>query len=245
MRFCFVTDLHIDQPGIFPLSLDTRDQFLKVLDHVKAQNYDFIILGGDLCNKVGDEAIYRWIGAQMADIQVPVFAISGNHDDSILLAHSFGLSPDVHENELFYSRHIQGLEFIFLDTSLGRMAGQQWAWLEEKIERYGGQNLWIAMHHPPILAGSAHMEPKYQFEQMATFKALTLKYNHLNFNVFCGHYHLERTIVSDHLTVYISPSTFVQIDPNYLEFKPYMPYFGYREVILDDDGKVVTNVVYI
>ncbi|MFN8339137.1 MAG: metallophosphoesterase [Saprospiraceae bacterium] len=245
MRCCFVTDLHIDQPGIFPLGLDTQDQFLKVLDHIKGQNYDVIILGGDLCNKTGDEAIYQWISAQIADIQVPVFAISGNHDTSTLLADSFGLSQYMNAGELFYTKIIEGIEFIFLDTSAGKMSDQQWALLAQKIDSCDGRNLFVMMHHPPIIAGSAHMEPKYQFEQMDRFKSLTLKYSHKQFHVFCGHYHLERTIVSDNVTVYISPSTFVQIDPNYMEFRPFMPYFGYREVILDDDGKIMTNVMYM
>ncbi|MFN8339140.1 MAG: hypothetical protein U0T36_08970 [Saprospiraceae bacterium] len=45
--------------------------------------------------------------------------------------------------------------------------------------------------------------------------------------------------------VYISPTTFVQIYPNHLEFRPYMPNFGYREVIVDDNCKVLTNVRYL
>ncbi len=243
MKIFQFTDLHIDRPDVFPLGINTRQNFLRLLDHIKKCEFDALIISGDLCHQVGSAEIYDWIFEQLSSLQVPVFVISGNHDDSQLLAEAGNISRHLCNHELFFKwTHPDG-EILFLDTSLSLMSSVQWQWLEEQVKQ-ADNNIIIVMHHPPVLCMSKHMEPRYQFEQMDTFEELCSAYNNIQFQVFCGHYHMERMVKKNNLTVFITPSTFIQIDPSYADFTPLNALIGYREIVIERGVCIISNVVY-
>lgn len=240
MKIAFITDLHIDVNGVYPLGLDTRTQFIQTLDHASAQGYEVLVLGGDLCHKTGNKEIYQWVRAEALGRFATVWPIPGNHDDPEMMAEEFGLESSLQEAELYYSRRFGDVEFIFLDTSSASMSEPQWQWLSQKIDAQD-EDVFIIMHHPPVLAGSMHMEPKYQFAQTDRAAAIFKKYGAKRFHIFCGHYHLERTVVRDNVHIYISPSTFVQIHPGHTDFVKGNDYYSYREIILRERGFYFTS----
>ncbi len=244
IRIAFITDLHIDLPGVLLQERDTRQQFIQILNHVKNRDFDAIILGGDLCNKTGDTSIYQWVKEQLALHNIEAYPISGNHDTSILLAPEFGLQNHLKNDALYYKIQMDWLKCILLDTSSGSMDRDQWDWLQSEIES-SGKNVYIFMHHPPVICLSKHMEPKYMFKQMKRFQVLCSAYPDKNFNIVTGHYHIEKTVLNSNMRVFVSPSTYLQIDPNSAEFKPFSPYFGYRILSISDFGEVNTEVVYL
>lgn len=243
MKICFVTDLHIDTDGLMPLGLDTRAHFRQVLGDIKEKSFDLLVLGGDLCHRTGDEGIYGWILQQLGDLKMPFLSISGNHDTSLLLAKSFGWEEKLHGDELYYTHTIGASKFIFLDTSQSVMSDHQWSWFTSEIMDQG-PNIYIFMHHPPVISGSKHMEPKYLFTQTERFEALCNSFIEKHFYIFTGHYHIEKSIMKANISVFITPSTFVQIDPESVEFKPVYDNIGYRELEIDGP-KISTRVVYI
>jgi len=244
MRICLLTDLHIDEVGEYPLNIDTRQNFLNVIQHVKSKHFDLMIIAGDLCNKTGNSLIYEWVKAQLKDIGMPVKIISGNHDDSVLLADVFGLNHELKQDELYFNYCQEDFGFIFLDTAKGEMTEHQWEWLETTIEKQD-KNIFIFMHHPPVYAGAKHMEPRYMFRQMERFQAVCSQFQYKTFNVFTGHYHLDKTIIKNNVNVYITPSTFVQIDPDHLDFRKMNAYIGYREITLNNREDFNTNIWYL
>ncbi|MBK8514874.1 MAG: metallophosphoesterase [Saprospiraceae bacterium] len=245
MKVCFITDLHIDSEGLFPLGVDTRQQFLNTLAHVVHRSYDLMIIGGDLCHTNGDVEIYKWIKSHMDDAEIPYHVISGNHDSSIMMAEVFGISSLVCGSELFYDDLYKSANILYLDTSPGMMSDKQFEWLEKKIESQTNEDVIICMHHPPLVSGSAHMEPKYLFQQTERFSSLCSNYGEKRFIIFCGHYHIARTVISKNMVVFISPSTFLQIDPDSVEFKRDSQRYGYREIIIEHEKLLRTNVIYL
>jgi Icc protein len=243
LRIAFITDLHIDEDGKFPLNLDTRRQFLSVLSDVTARGYDRIVLGGDICHQTGEAETYQWIADQIAAAGIPCLSIAGNHDDSSLLAKYLMSGFPVSQGELYFYQIWEEQIVLFLDTSKGRMSDIQYKWLNDQIE-LAGRQIYIFMHHPPLLCGSLHMEPTYQFSQMDQFKALCSKWSDRNFKIITGHYHLDRYLVSGNMSVLLTPSTFVQIDPESTAFRPLNNNIGYREVIFGD-GTFITNTRYL
>lgn len=239
-----MTDLHIDKIGEYPLSIDTRENFLNVLHHVKSKPFDLMIIAGDLCNKTGNSQIYEWVKDQLQDIGMPVKIISGNHDTSVLLADGFGMNDQLTQDELYYNYKQEAYDFIFLDTAKGEMSDHQWEWLEASIEKQD-KNILIFMHHPPVYVGAKHMEPRYMFSQMERFQDVCSKFPGKKFYVFTGHYHLEKTIIKNNINVYITPSTFVQIDPDHLDFRKMNTYIGYREITLNNMEDFNTNIWYL
>ncbi|MBK8349221.1 MAG: metallophosphoesterase [Saprospiraceae bacterium] len=242
MKICLITDLHIDSVGESPLSVDTRNNFVSVLEKVKETPFDLLILAGDLCHKKGDQAIYNWI-YQSLPAGIPCNVIAGNHDDAVIMASVFNLQSSLEGTELFYSVVSDGTRLIFLDTSSGMMSDVQFQWLKNQIER-SGDEVYIFMHHPPLISYSYHMEPKYSFQQMEKFETLCQNFPDKVFNIFTGHYHIERFVSKSNMRVFITPSTFVQIDPNQTDFRPYNTLIGYREINILDSDCFYTNVIY-
>lgn len=245
MTACFITDLHIDEPGVFPLGIDTRTRFLLTLQHIAKKNYDFLVLGGDLCNKTGNGEIYAWIKAHLDACGLPYYIIAGNHDTSSIMAHAFEQSHRLQGDEVFYKETIQDFTFHFLDTGRGTISEVQYEWFESCLVDSATEEVLVCMHHPPVLSGSKHMEPKYFFQDSLKFEALCHKFQHKRFKIFCGHYHMERTVWKSNMEVFITPSTFVQIDPDFMAFRKGNDLFGYREIYLKDGALTGTNVIYI
>lgn len=243
-KIIFITDLHIDTEGVFLSGRDTRDQLLRVLKQISQTKFDSIILGGDLCNITGDSKIYQWIKNQFSAYNLKVNPISGNHDTSLLMADAFELNNHLVNDALYYSITVGGIPCILLDTSTGRMDSKQWAWLENQIYK-SSNDIYIFMHHPPVICNSQHMEPKHKFKEMDKFTELCQRFKDKTFHVFSGHYHLEKTVVSNNIIVYVSPSSFIQIDPESVEFRIMHPYFGYRIILLSNEGIVNTHTQYL
>ena len=65
-----LTDLHIAPPGVPTQGVDLRANFLAGLQEAKAWQPDALVISGDLCFEVGNESVYRWIKAQLADFPV-------------------------------------------------------------------------------------------------------------------------------------------------------------------------------
>ncbi|MBC7886033.1 MAG: metallophosphoesterase [Saprospiraceae bacterium] len=242
-KICMLTDLHIDEEGEHPLGIDTRSNFIKVLHTSVGSGPDLIVLAGDLCNRVGDEQIYSWVKTQMDATGIPYHCIAGNHDDPRLMCDIFYPAKNTSCDELYYAHHEPFSPLIFLDSSEGSMTETQYQWLSHEISS-GGICVTIFMHHPPILAGCKHVEPTYAFTQTERFQLLCGAFPDKSIAIFCGHYHLERTVQMKNQHVYITPSTFIQIHPDFEEFRPQNDLIGYREILINED-KMITNVIYV
>ena len=210
MKIVQITDLHIAQEGVDTYGADVRGNFLAALNAATAWAPDFLVLTGDLCFQDGDAGIYAWIRAQTEEWGIPYEVIPGNHDHSAMMAEAFSKQSDLKDGELYYARTWNNRQVLFLDTAPGRMSDNQWDWLRERLDEQPGDTL-IFMHHPPLRAGVPFMDQYYPFQQPTVFQNIT---DHFpgNITVFTGHYHVEKTIRQGNLLVYITPSTFFQID---------------------------------
>jgi len=207
MKICLITDLHIDQPGELIFGLDTRSQLVHILRSIQEQNFDYMIIAGDLCHKTGIAEIYEWIKCELDSTKIPYCVISGNHDNSALMAEIFGYHDLLQVNELYYEKKMNGGSIIFLDTSMALMSDRQYNWLNEEVKK-SEDHVIICMHHPPLRSNSKHMEPKYMFTQMEQFERLCVGFPDKLFYVFCGHYHMERTIIKGNIHVFYYASNF-------------------------------------
>ena len=237
-----LTDLHIGQPGEDTRGIDVRSQFLRVLERVRVLSPDAIILSGDLCYMEGDASIYAWIADQIRPLGVPVYPISGNHDDPKLLAGAFGIPDKITGKELFYEEALAGQPALFLDTTPGFLSDDQYEWLDDRLAAYAGQPLLVFMHHPPCHGGVVHMDTHYPLTDRERFQEALFRHE-APVDIFCGHYHIERSIRLHHLTIHISPSTFFQIDMHEEAFAVDHTRPGFRDIWLER-GYLATAVHY-
>ncbi|GAA4408390.1 hypothetical protein GCM10023187_30170 [Nibrella viscosa] len=240
MRIAFLTDLHIGAEGEKPQGVDVRQNFLNALAFLPEIKPDCIVLGGDLCYQTGERAVYQWIKTQLDPLPYPVYAIAGNHDDPVMMAEELELAHDVWGDELYFAFPLNGYPVVFLDTAKGYCSPGQMTWLQEHLHAIG-RNILLFMHHPPVLAGVGHMDAHYAFQQRDEIKSI---FNSLSgrITVACGHYHVEKTILQDNLSVLITPSLFFQMkhDPEKMVIDHYR--IAIREINLSPDG--VTSTVH-
>lgn len=245
LRLAYITDQHISLEVENSLGIDTKTRFLDLLNIIILKRYDGIILGGDLGYTKGDLSTYLWFCEKLQVLQLPVCITPGNHDNPGLIAKLFPDLPLNTESEMYYQRSWGDINMIFLDTSKGFMLQKQYTWLENLVSASPEKNVWICMHHPPVITGSMHMDGKYAFQQIEKFGRFCADYPLKKFHVFSGHCHLERTIVKDNIHVYITPSTYVNIDPDFEVFTAMRHQkSGFRELIWLEQGAFLTNVLY-
>jgi Icc protein len=242
MKIIQITDLHIAGEGVNTNGVDVHQNFLDVLKAAKSLSPDLIVLSGDLCFDTADEGVYQWIKSHLDFIKVPYTVIGGNHDNSELMARVFNLEHLLITEELYYKRILGHHYLLFLETSSGVVSEEQLAWLEYELSRQENDTV-VFMHHPPLVAGVPHMDVNYPLRNMEAVQEVFFNFRH-HLSVFCGHYHVEKTLCVKNLTVHITPSTYFQMDWHSEKFKVDHFRIALREINLRQDGIVSSTVVY-
>lgn len=243
MIIAHITDLHIGREGEFPYDTDVRSRFRRIVAVLRAQRFDAMVIGGDLCYREGDAEIYAWIRAELASLSAPVFVIPGNHDDTVLLAEAFDLRHELKGGKLYYRRMIGSVPALFLDTADATLSVEQLDFLEERLSGAGEDHPLIFMHHPPVRAGVHYMDLKYPLLNMREVQQ-RISSTGKNCSIFCGHYHAEKTVSTDAMRIYLTPSTFVQIDQEAESFQIDHRRIGWR-MIQAEKGTIMSSVRYL
>lgn len=217
MRILQITDLHIGEVYEDTFGVDVRKNFVTILEKAQQSAPDHIVITGDLCFQSGDMEIYNWIHDRLESTQIPYSIIAGNHDDSKMLADVFGLRHLMEGEDLFYKLKLNGQDLLYLDTSSDNLSKTQLNWLKSKLSK-GSERIIVFMHHPPAHAGVPFMDENYPLKNYQEVQEVLLQSNR-EIHVFCGHYHVEKTLQMDKLSIYITPSTFFQLDQDSVAFK--------------------------
>lgn len=239
MNIVQITDLHILSLTELANGVDTAANFKRVLAKVKeVESPDFVVISGDLCFQDPKENVYDFVLEELEQTGLKYFIISGNHDSTAMYSERF---VGTKINEYYYESH----GCLFLDTAVGSMSEEQWTWLDQKLNVWPEPKVTIFMHHPPKYAQVPHLDLQYAFKEIDRFDDLLKKYTNIRFDIFTGHYHVERSIVNSNCHLFITPSCFIQISDETKEFKPdhYIP--AYRRIVYDDAGNLCTTVRYL
>ena len=242
MRIIQITDIHIAKLGQDTIqNIDVWGKFQHVLAEAKTFNPDLLVISGDLCYQEGQVEIYRWVKTQLDKTGIDYLVIAGNHDDSVMMADVFGLPLNQETRESYYAKTYEVGQIIFLDTAKKGLSPKQWHWFGEQLAL--SSPTLIMMHHPPVLAQTEFMDTNHRFLQRTEFaEALSGKNKH--FSVFCGHYHVERTILKADFNVFITPSSMAQIDGSKAEYSLDHLHPGYRIIDWDKES-LNTQVRYL
>ncbi len=237
MKIVQITDIHINKLFELTNEINVQNNFLTVLDNAMLERPDLVVLSGDLGHDDVQVDVYQWIKSEMDSRGVSYRVIGGNHDDVEKLTQVYA---EIQGEKPYFSIHVVGFKFLFLNTIIGKLDEDQLNWFKTEINT-GIDG--IFMHHPPLLAGVPHMDGHYAMQERPSFLEVILASGSRH-QIFTGHYHTERTLVYGNLTVYITPSTIVQISDKSESFAAdhYRP--GYRVIEYHDEG-IRTWVRYI
>lgn len=233
MRIIQLTDLHVGEAGELGYDVDVRANFLKILQATRQLKPDRIVVTGDLCMNTGSSSVYEWLKGHLDSTGIPYEVISGNHDDPALLAGAFGKTADLHGTELYFYKDWDGVPCLFLDTTIAELSAQQLQWLKDCLQTID-RSVVVFMHHPPMLANMPWMDEKYPFQMREAVQEVFFAHP-FAVHVFCGHYHVEKTVQQRNLTMHITPSCYFQIDPHAAEFKIHHYNIALREIEVAGD----------
>ncbi len=242
MKIVQITDLHIAEEGENTHGVDVRQNFQDILNTVRSISPDLVVITGDLCFDKGNELTYQWVRSHLDFLEIPYTVIGGNHDSPALLARAFHVPHLLDGKELYYKRAWNGHTALFLETGVGEVSEKQLAWLEKELLLLNQDSV-IFMHHPPVLGGTPFMDNKHALRNMAEVQSILFNFPH-HLTIFCGHYHIEKTLCTRNLTVHITPSTYFQIDARSEGFKVDHYRIACREINLRNDGVVGSTVIY-
>ncbi len=252
MRIIQLTDSHIGRAGETPLGIDVRAHFRQVIESAVSHDPDLIIHTGDICLKEPTEEAYRWTADVLNEcgLQDKIIGVPGNHDEVIQFAIMLDLEGQIKysdQAELYYQYELdtQAYDLILLDSSSKAISTNQLSWFRNALKEYQKPKLILCVHHPPILCSVRYMDQHHRLENGLELMKIIEEYQDLEIDIFCGHYHVEKTIrYSMNINVHITPSSYVQISHDAPGFVLDHSRPGYRVIDLIDDC-MMTYVVYI
>lgn len=210
-----ITDLHITNAQQDIIGLDPLARFQAVLQAALADHSDAkaIVLMGDLTHH-GTPDQYARLAEALADCQLPVIPLLGNHDrrDAFLAAFpATALTDTGHVQAVLDLPHHRVITLDTLDGPpypVGHHAGQLCAdrleWLRHALEGAGDRMPLVFMHHPPMLTGIAGMDA-IRLADGDVFLNMLAGYQPLH--LFCGHLHrtVSGTTAGIGWTIFKSP----------------------------------------
>jgi Icc protein len=226
---------------------DPTARFAAAVQSVRALGRpDAVLVSGDLADHASD-AEYEVVRELLDSLGAPISVLPGNHDDRRALHRHFGV-PGGDGEPVQYSSDLGRLRLVVLDSTrpgedFGSLDGGRLGWLDAELAAAPEIPTIVAMHHPPVLTGSAVWDDLGL--PLADRLALgeVIKRQHHVRRVVAGHVH--RTMTGDlaGTPVVTVPSTYVQarldFESEELELTPDPAGFGVHVVV---DGELTSHV---
>jgi Icc protein len=242
MKIAQITDLHIGLVGQETYNVDVRDNFLIILGEVVFDQPDLIVVTGDLCFDQGDLGIYKWIKDKLDNTTIPYLVLPGNHDDAKMMMEVFEIDFSNSDEEIYFAKKLAKTTALFLDNSQAQHSENQKKWLKRQLHQ-ADKNLLIFTHYPPVKCKVEFMDKNYALKDTKDILDIFHSFEK-NIYLFCGHYHTEKIVHIDNLHMAITPSTYMQINPNSTDFEVESYLIGYRLIELSK-SKCMSRVKYI
>lgn len=197
MLIAHISDFHVfaDTPETLLVRADVADVARKIVTDIAAHQprFDAVVFTGDLADG-GSDADYNLLKNILAPLDMPVFAVPGNHDTRAGMRTAFsGVLPYGRGPRLNYQTHLGDIRIIALDTLVdgqvhGALDPSQLDWLSSLLATPSRAPTVIAMHHPPCPSGMTKLDAMALTEGRDAFGALVAGYT-APLYILCGHIH--------------------------------------------------------
>lgn len=216
-----------------------------VLAEVQLRRPDAILLTGDLA-EAGDAAAYDRLWELLAPLNLPCYALAGNHDRPSVLAARLGQSICL-DPHITLGNDTNPWQLLLLDSTdpnarygEGKLSATALAQLEAALTA-SDRPLAIALHHHPVPTGIDWLDT-IGVVNSADFLPLLQGCDRLKFVLF-GHIHLALDRLENGIHFYGTPSTCTQVLPEHPPEDAELP--GFRWLELFPDGRHHTRVVRV
>ena len=122
---------------------------------------DAVLVTGDIAHG-GSAEHYELAHSALSELEAPLFALPGNHDEREALAARFAI-PATGRTDLSYAAELGPLRLVALDTQDpgqegGRIDEPRMQWLASTLAQAPDTPTLLAMHHPPLRTGVPPMD---------------------------------------------------------------------------------------
>lgn len=241
-----ITDTHLfDDPAKTLLGLPTAESFAAIVEQVAQLDPrpDLVLLTGDL-SQDGSSQSYALLQHQLSSLQVPVYALPGNHDHLALMRSVFEPPLWVPSESI----EVGPWQFLLLNSQVegqvyGHLKAEALDWLDQELQRTSLRPTLVALHHPPFPIGSQWLDksgldnPKDLFQVLDRHPQVKL--------VLFGHIHQESCHQRQGVSYLSSPSTCVQFLPQSQDFSIEQIAPGFRCLTLYPEGRFSSQVIRV
>ncbi len=219
------------------LSVNTHESLSAIIERIQSLNPTpkIIIASGDVSQDNSKKSYESFIEI-LKILNVPVYAIPGNHDDIVAM------------KSLFPKKHIilEPWQIILLNSQKpkcveGYLDEQEFNFLENCLQSHPHLYSIIFFHHHPIAVGSQWLD-KIGLSNKENFWKRLSAYKNVK-AVFFGHAHQEITGTVNDIPCFGTPSTCIQFKKNHADFALDNLPPGFRWIDLYDDGTIKTEVI--
>lgn len=211
-----LTDPHIVCDGRLAYDqVDTAAALTKAVDHINRMlpqigPVDLAIVTGDLTD-FGTADEYDRFRAIMEPLEIPYFAVPGNHDDREIMRAGFAKyhwMPS--EGPIQFSVELSDFAVIGLDTRVpsaphGNLTQASLDFLKEQLTRLGSKPVLVGLHHPPFMTGIHGMDIQNLREVDALREILNSHPREVR--LICGHVHRNVTKMFGTVVCMTAPGT--------------------------------------
>jgi 3',5'-cyclic AMP phosphodiesterase CpdA len=218
MLIAQITDSHVTAAGTLAYGvIDTNAHLAAAVAHLNQfrPRPDLVLITGDLVDQ-GQPAQYAALRDILSALELPYRLIVGNHDDRDALCEAFPDHAYLPEDRRFLHYTVEDfpIRVIALDTVIpdqphGMLCPERVDWLTRRLAESPERPTLIAMHHPPMPCGIAHMDAMRCFGT-EPLPALFRRFGCVQ-GVICGHLHRPVVTAWHGTMVFVCPSTAHQV----------------------------------
>lgn len=224
------------------LGANVWQNLTKVLaDIAKKNDIDNIVFTGDLTQDHSELSYQHFADAvEQAQLGMPVFFISGNHDDKNLLTKY--LEEPVFQHDKIISNDFWQIHLVDSksDSPSGLVSQQSFNSLSQKMKNNKFQLL--MMHHHPANVG--YYIDKHGLLEKDLFWNTIVQFNEKNMKIkaiACGHVHRALHFSKFNVDIYTCPATSVQFGDTKDKVASMLP--SYRLLYLNHDGTQHSDII--
>ncbi len=200
-----ITDTHVPLEAENPV----KTNFLILMDYVRQNPADLLVITGDLPGEDGNKQVYQWMKAQLPQDQ-KTYVIPGNHDDDANLYAIFGKDICVNTS-FFHTLALDEIDLVFTNTGSGRFPPDQLKYLENESIR---DKSVVFTHYPTKKISNGFMDTNYPLQDICEADAVLRRSNIAH--VFCGHFHTEHETLGGY-ELHVTPSPAFEVALNEVE----------------------------
>jgi Icc protein len=222
-RIVQLTDTHIVAPGAKAYGVvDTATALRQAVAHIKtlhrlSSGIDAVILTGDLTDH-GTPEEYAHLAAILSELDLPLHAIPGNHDQREPMRDAFKAeplfsnarrTPMPQSGPVNWCLTLSDFDVIGLDTLVegephGELSQETLDWLDSTLVARAGRPVLVALHHPPFDTGVGHMDENRLRDAEALIGIASGHNGPLQ--IICGHVHRYITTQIEGVPMMIAPA---------------------------------------